>query len=482
MQPEGLFSSGLRLTVLNDFLKPEEACSKPSSFGNKTNESVSVGVGSDSNMLIEYDGAEPIPIRNQTQAVAKITLSDCLACSGCITSSEVIFLETQSITEFSRQLLDKTKTVVVSINQQSLSSIAVNFKLTPEQTFAKLRTFFQSIGVCDVYSLSCVRDVSLIEVAKEFVERKKRSIEGDKLSLPMLLGYCPGWVCYAEKTGDDSLLGHISTTKSSQQLMGNYIKTAYAQQRKLDPSTIYHASIAPCYDKKLEAVRDTISNPTEVGLSEVDIVLTTSEVVGLLNEHNINFENMSETYEEGYDSIFTRISEKNYGSSHGFSDMALRYAAKEFWGVDLEMNNISFEKGKNNEIWELEFSVNGIVVMTVARAYGFRNIQNVMRSIKRKNCKYDFVELLACPGGCSNGGGQIKAATSENPKELLLKVNEVYNSESTPVLDPMKNPFVVEYYTKFLSPNKEQQHKQLHTSYKVLVRESSSLSSVKISW
>lgn len=478
MQSEG-FSNGLRLTVMNDYLKPEEACSKPPSFP--------VPKEKEEGMVIAYDG---MPNEPEIQPVAKITLADCLACSGCVTSSEVIFLETQSTDEFTKQLQDKTKMVVVSVNQQSLSSIAVHFNLSLEQTFAKLRTYFLSIGVSEVFSLSCVRDVSLVEVANEFVERKKLFDQGDKSALPMLLGFCPGWVCYAEKTGDDNLLPHISTAKSSQQLMGNYLKTAYSQERKIFPSSIYHASVEPCYDKKLEAVRDTISKPqTESledknSLSEVDIVLTTTEVISLLTQSNVDFPSLQETHKQGQnDSYFTRVSDQKYGSSIGYTDILLRHAVNVFWGKELEINQINFTKGRNNEIFEFEYKIDGKVVLTIARAYGFRNIQNVMRSIKRKNCKYDFVELLACPGGCSNGGGQIKAPTGTNPKELLEKVNNNYNSESIPILDPTKNPFVIDFYSKYLSQDTEIRRKQLHTSYKLLVPDTSStLSSSKIAW
>jgi iron only hydrogenase large subunit-like protein len=326
-----------------------------------------------------------------------------------------------------------------------------------------------------------MRDISLIEVAKEFVEKKKKSFT-DKTVLPMLLGYCPGWVCYAEKAGDSSVLDHISTAKSSQQLMGNYLKNSFCKQQNIDPASIYHVCVSQCYDKKLEAVRDSIANPTEDVIAEVDIVLSTTEVVDLINEHKVNFVELPETLEVGPHAESTRISDAQLGPSHGFVDLALKFAAKEFWGMDVDLTKVVYNKGRNNEIWETELSVNGQVVLSMARAYGFRNIQNIMRSVKRNSCKYDFVELLACPGGCTNGGGQIKASPTQNVKELLNLVNEAYNSQTTPVQDPLANPFVSDYYTNIL-PEEETQKKQLHTSYKVLQPATSShLASSKITW
>jgi len=473
------FSAGLRVTVLNDFLKPEATCTKPTVI------SPSQKSEDTSGMLIEYDQSDNTMNVEVAQSVTKLSLADCLACSGCITSSEVIFLESQSVSEFSKQFVNnQDQTVVASLNQQSMSSLAVHFHLTPEQTFGKLKTFFKYIGVNYMFSMTPMRDISLIEVAKEFIDRRTRSTLGDTTALPMLLGYCPGWVCYAEKTGDESVLKHISSVKSSQQLMGNYLKTSFAEQLGVPPSKIYHVSIAQCYDKKLEAVRDSIqTNPKpEITIAEVDMVLSTSELVQLINEHNINFQDLPETNELGPFSELTRIADAQFGPSHGFTDIVLKVAAKEFWGIDIDINNIPFHKGRNSEIWETEFSVDGKVVLTIARAYGFRNIQNIMRSVKRRNCKYDFVELLACPGGCTNGGGQIKATLNENAKELLAKVNDAYNSSTTPVRDPFNSPFVADYY-KFLSQDPEHRKKQLHTTYRVLPQASnSSLASNAISW
>jgi len=474
------FSSGLRVTIINDFLKPEETCTKPTI--NYTKQKKPIEEIKSESMMIEYDnGVQPedFSMAVEPTQIAKISLADCLACSGCITSSEVIFLESQSINEFSKHL-EQNKTIVVSVNQQAISSLAVHYKITPEQTFSKLRTFFKGMGVSYVFSLSSMRDISLIEVAKEFVERKKKSL-ADKTALPLLLGYCPGWVCYAEKAGDSNVLDHISTAKSSQQLMGNYLKNAFCQQLNIDPGTVYHACVSQCFDKKLEAVRDTIANPSDKIISEVDIVLSTTEVVELINQHQVNFVELPET-QESLHSESTRISDAQFGPSHGFVDLALKIAAKEFYNIDVDLTKIEYSKGRNNEIWETQLSVNDQVVMTMARAYGFRNIQNIMRSIKRNTCKYDFVELLACPGGCTNGGGQIKPPSDQTVKELLVKVNEAYNSTTTPVQDPLANPFVNEYYTKVL-PESDDQKKHLHTTYKALQPVTSShLASSKIKW
>jgi iron only hydrogenase large subunit-like protein len=263
--------------------------------------------------------------------------------------------------------------------------------------------------------------------------------------------------------------------------MGNYLKNSFCQQLNIDPASVYHACVSQCYDKKLEAVRDSITNPNDKIIAEVDIVLSTTEVVDLINQHNVNFAELPETNEIGPHTESTRISDAQFGPSHGFLDLSLKFAAKEFYGIDVDLTKIVYTKGINNEIWETELSVSGQVVFKMARAYGFRNIQNIMRQVKRKNCKYDFVELLACPGGCTNGGGQIKPTQNQNVKELLTLVNEAYNSQSTPVQNPLANQFVADYYTKM--PEVDTQKKHLHTTYHVVQPvKTSHLASSQIKW
>jgi iron only hydrogenase large subunit-like protein len=143
----------------------------------------------------------------------KISLADCLACSGCITTAETVLIEAQGTKEFLRHL--KTgETVVVSISPQSRASIAAHFGLSIEETFAKLCSLFQDMGVTHVFDTSYGDEISLLETAFEFVQRKKQDKEG---TLPMICSSCPGWICYAEKTQPD-LIPLISTTKSPQQV------------------------------------------------------------------------------------------------------------------------------------------------------------------------------------------------------------------------------------------------------------------------
>ncbi|CAK9182261.1 unnamed protein product [Ilex paraguariensis] len=204
-------------------------------------------------------------------------------------------LEKQSLDEFLSNI-DRGKAVIVSLSPQSRAALAVHFGLSPVQVFRKLTTFFKSLGVKALFDTSCSRDLSLIESCNEFIARYKISQstgdEKSKQSLPMIASACPGWICYAEKTLGSYILPYISSVKSPQQTIGAIIKNHICQNLCLRPDEVYHVTVMPCYDKKLEAARDDfvfqLESPgdthgnTGLEITEVDSVLTTGEVLDLI--------------------------------------------------------------------------------------------------------------------------------------------------------------------------------------------------------
>lgn len=234
----------------------------------------------------------------------EISLSDCLACSGCITSAESVLVTQQSQEELLRVFrenkvlkeqgkLAETKLIVVSVSIQPILSLAVSFNLKPNECAAKLSGYFKRLGADLVVEMSIADDFALIEAQKEFI-RRYRSNVNDKVCnvLPMLASSCPGyyqckltllylkcsylgWVCYAEKTHGSYILPYISTTKSPQQIMGSLIKQWV--RGKIGGRSIYHVTVMPCYDKKLEAARDDFFDK-ETESRDVDCVITASKV------------------------------------------------------------------------------------------------------------------------------------------------------------------------------------------------------------
>jgi len=161
------------------------------------------------------------------EEAVKISLKDCLACSGCITSAETVMLEKQSLGDFIARI-NSGKTVIVSVSPQSRASLAAFFGLSQSQVLRKLAALFKSMGVKAVYDTSSSRDLSLIEACNEFVSRyqKNQSSCGQETgaNLPMISSACPGWICYAEKTLGSYVLPYISSVKSPQQVIGAAIK------------------------------------------------------------------------------------------------------------------------------------------------------------------------------------------------------------------------------------------------------------------
>ncbi|KAJ3195019.1 hypothetical protein HK101_001347, partial [Irineochytrium annulatum] len=380
---------------------------------------------------------------------ASITLNDCLACSGCVTSAESILVSSQSHHDLYKVLSDNaalkasnqdhlTKTVVVSLSPQSRASFAAKYNVTIESVHRRLVKFLSALGIHHVIDAAFARDFSLLESAREFVRRyREREFAGTSEGiLPMLAS----WICYAEKTYGH-ILPYISTTKSPQQIMGSIVKSYLGGRLALDPDKIYHISVMPCYDKKLEASRSDFYNDV-YRTRDVDTVLTTGELERVLKEHNTT---LSDLPEGDLPELFTKAGPSSHGlpvlygsegsSSGGYLSYIFRYAAKELFGVvlspsDVEhgSNNVHIRAGRNPDYYDVILIVDGKEVLKFAAAYGFRNIQNLVRKVKRPNAAgggpirgrgarlagasaapdHDFVEIMACPSGCINGGGQLK--------------------------------------------------------------------------
>ncbi|XP_064997382.1 protein NAR1-like isoform X1 [Musa acuminata AAA Group] len=491
------FSPALRLADLNDFIAPSQDC-----------------IVSLKAIKSKHDKAEnQEKVRSpsqplQTEAV-KISLKDCLACSGCITSAETIMLEKQSLDEFLAHI-NYGDTVVVSISPQSRTSLAAYFDLSPSQVLRKVTTLFKSLGAKAVYDTSCSRDLSLIESCNEFILRYQQHGQ----SFPMLSSACPGWICYAEKTLGSYILPYISHVKSPQQTIGAAIKHHIVQKFGLKLDNVYHVTVMPCYDKKLEAARDDFSFPIEEGengrpnsvmrIPEVDSVLTTGEVLDLIQSKSIDFKALKEA---PLDSMLTNVDKKGHlfgvsGGSGGYAETVFCHAAKKLFGKEIQ-RPIEFIHIRNSDFREVTLEVcfklsllltcfnfmkaficnillcvilqvDGKTVLKFALCYGFRNLQNIVRKIKMGKCDYHFIEVMACPSGCLNGGGQIKPRTGQSTKDLIQQLEILY-MQDVELADPFDNPVVQRLYDEWLGqPGSEKAKRFLHTEYHPLVKSTAS--------
>uniref|UniRef100_A0A8C6CYI2 Cytosolic iron-sulfur assembly component 3 n=1 Tax=Moschus moschiferus TaxID=68415 RepID=A0A8C6CYI2_MOSMO len=469
------FSGALQLTDLDDFIAPSQDCIKPMKVDRMPGSGVAkIHIEDDGSYFqVSQDGGM------KKLEKAKISLDDCLACSGCVTSAETVLITQQSHEELRKVLganktaaPDQQKLVVISVSPQSRASLAVRFQLNPTDTARKLTAFFKKIGAHYVFDTAFSRNFSLLESQREFVQRFRGQAD-PKQALPVLTSACPGWICYAEKTHGSTLLPHISTVRSPQQVMGSLVKDFFAQQQHLTPDKVYHATVMPCYDKKLEASRPNFFSQ-EHQTRDVDCVITTGEVFKLLEEEGVS---LSELEPAPLDSLCSSASAQEPashrgGGSGGYLEHVFRYAAQELFGI--HVTEVIYRPLRNKDLQEVILEREGQVLLHFAAAYGFRNIQNLVQKLKRGRCPYHYVEVMACPAGCLNGGGQLKAPDMPG-KELLQQVERLYGLVRTEA--PEDAPGVQELYERWLQgAGSERASRLLHTSYHAVEKAGSGFS------
>ena len=323
------------------------------------------------------------------------------------------------------------------------------YKESFESTAAKVSSFLKSLGVNYVFDTNVGRNLTLLESGKEFVKR----FRGSKENLPVFTSSCPGWICYAEKTHGEFILPYISRVKSPQQMMGSLVKRHLAKVLNEDPSNIYHFTVMPCFDKKLEALRSDFVVPgTEI--KEMDCVVATNELFLMIAETGSSLDTLDGT---PFDCLLSLLNEKQKRAyqftSHegsgagGYIEYVFKYASEKLFNV--VRPSIDFVTKRSTDHKELFLTVDGEVKLRFAVAYGFKNLGNFAMKLKKKNLKYDYVEIMACPSACLNGGGQLRSESVSN-KELLSNVTRKYLS--LPVSEPT---FQTDFYSYATESNEE---------------------------
>ncbi|XP_053662889.1 probable cytosolic Fe-S cluster assembly factor AGAP009023 [Anopheles marshallii] len=471
------FSSALQLTDLDDFITPSQECIKPVKI--ETSKSKT-----GAKITIQDDGSY---VQESTSGIQKlekveITLADCLACSGCITSAEGVLISQQSQEELLRVMnannmaklnnqRDEIKFVVFTVSQQPIISLARKYNLTPEDTFEHISGYFKKLGADMVIDTKIADDLALIECRNEFVERYNTN----RKTLPMLASSCPGWVCYAEKTHGNFILPYIATTRSPQQIMGVLIKQYLAKLMQTTGDRIYHVTVMPCYDKKLEASREDFFSEVE-NSHDVDCVITSIEIEQMLNSLGLQTLQLVDKAPIDWPWPSARPLAFVWGhessGSGGYSEHILKYAARKLFNVQLD--SVVFKPLRNNDMREAVLEQNGQVLLRFAIANGFRNIQNMVQKLKRGKSTYDYVEIMACPSGCLNGGAQIRPEEGRNARELTAELEQMYRS--LPQSNP-ENESVETMYATFFDSDGDLNKRQslLHTSYHQIEKINSAL-------
>ncbi|KAK6855128.1 LET1 protein [Apiospora arundinis] len=455
------------------------------------------------------DGTPGAPVAPTTNAPAEISLTDCLACSGCVTSAEAVLVSLQSHSEV-LSVLDSApglkirqdeasgkwtveglenpdaKLFVASVSPQARANLAAAFggRIGEQAAGDMIAHLFSGSnglraggkhgnGFTWVADTNATREACLVLGAEEALGE---ALGGDnKATKPILSSSCPGWVCYAEKT-HPHVLPHLSRAKSPQALMGTLIKTTLSRILGIAPDRIWHLAVMPCFDKKLEASREELTDSVWAGdgkpgrgVRDVDCVITSKEILMLTESRGLDFFGLPQTPipqaertpfpDPGIQQFLfpprrRRQADPAAGTSGGNLYFALQYVSVQNPGSKIET-----VRGRNADVVEYSVvSAAGQPIFKAARYYGFRNIQNLVRRLKparpsrmpggkpvggsRKQVEYAYVEVMACPGGCTNGGGQVKVddpvvaerkGTVSKPgpqeqKDWLAEVDEAYFS------------------------------------------------------
>ncbi len=383
-----------------------------------------------------------------------LNTSSCVNCGQCIMVCPTGALSEKNQTLAVKEALgQKEKTVVVQYAPAITVSIAEAFGMNPGKDInGILNAALRKMGFKYVFDTSFTADLTIMEESAELIERIQH---GGKL--PMFTSCCPAWIKYAEEFAPD-FLENLSTCKSPQQMMGTIIKNFFAQNMQLKPQDIISVSIMPCTAKKFEAQRENMSTN---GISDVDIVITTRELIELINLYGID---MNHLEPEMTDSPFGIRSSagKIFGASGGVTEAALRTVYKALTNNELNSFKINKIRGFNGRK-ELKLNINGKEI-GIAVVSGLANAAKLIEEIRNGRNDIHFVEVMTCPGGCIAGGGQ---RIGSSLKEIEARMNSLYLIDETESLKlSHKNPEIAQLYEKFLQyPLSPLSHKILHTHY-----------------
>ena len=384
---------------------------------------------------------------------------DCTFCGQCIESCPTGALrEKEYIDEVWEKLKDESTYVVVqtapavrvALGEEFGYPIGTNVK-------GKMITALKNMGFDKVFDTNTGADFTIMEEANEFIQRVK-----NKETLPMITSCSPGWVRFAEKNYPE-LLGHLSTCKSPHQMFGALIKSYLAQKEGIAPQKICTVSVMPCIAKKYEASREEM----EVDANrDVDYVITTRELSRMIRQANISFRELEDS---DFDDPMGEATGAGaiFGTTGGVMEAALRTAADTLEHKNLEKIEYTQVRGEKG-IKKAELTLGGVPIKIVV-ASGLSNARKIMEEIKNGTADYQFVEIMACPGGCVMGGGQpIKSSKVRSAVDVRkLRADSLYSiDEASTIRKSHENPAVQKIYQEFLEkPGSEKAHKYLHTHY-----------------
>jgi len=384
---------------------------------------------------------------------------NCVGCGQCINVCPTGALHEVDHTERVWEALQDPDKIVVSGPAPSVRAQLGECFGMPIGTDVegKLAAALRRLGFNYVFDTDFAADLTIMEEAHEFIERVQ---EGGPL--PLITSCSPGWIKYCEHNYPD-LLRNLSSCKSPMQMLGATIKTYWAEKMGVPVEKIFVAGIMPCTAKKFEMGRD---NQAAAGVPDIDAVLTTRELARMIERAGIDFVNLPD---EEFDNPLGESTGAAviFGATGGVMEAALRTAVETLTGEELK--NLEFTDVRGTQgVKEATYEVAGLKV-NIAVASGLANARKVLDSVKSGEKNYHFIEIMACPGGCVNGGGQpVQPARIRNFTDLkTLRAKALYSNDvAKGIRKSHENPMIKQVYSEFFGkPGSHKAHEILHTTY-----------------
>ncbi len=383
-----------------------------------------------------------------------LAYTSCVNCGQCVVACPVGALyEKSNVADVWGAIVDPTKKVVFFTAPSVRATLGEAFGLpVGTNVEGKMVTAIKQLGDVECFNMDTTADLTIMEEANELINRLKTGG-----TTPMFTSCCPGWIKFCEHYYPE-FLPNLSTCKSPQEMFSAVLKTYYCEKNGIAPENLYVVSVIPCTAKKFEVTRDELGHYT-------DCAITTRELAKMIKEAGVDFANLPDSE---YDDPFGLASGAGaiFGATGGVMEAALRTAAKVLGDKDepIVFNEVRGTQG----VKESEFTLAGNHVK-VAVASGLSNARKIMEDIKSGRKQYTFVEVMACPGGCINGGGQpyVHDEIRNNVDLKTLRAQALYDYDAeSKVRCSHENATVTKLYKEYFGePNSHKAHELLHTTY-----------------